>query len=150
MKVVFLQDVPSLARAGEIKMVADGYARNFLIPRKLASLATKGAIQNIESRVAAGVRREAQTEAELLELAEQLAGKEFVLQAKTGGAERLYGSITTADIAGEIERSTGLSIDKRKIEIDEAIRQVGSYEVTVKLAHNIMPRVKVTVTEQNT
>ncbi|MFC1873927.1 50S ribosomal protein L9 [Chloroflexota bacterium] len=150
MEVVFLQDVPSLARAGEIKKVADGYARNFLIPRKLASLATKGAIQNMEASVSAGVRREVQTEAELLELAEQLAGKEFVLQAKTGGSDRLYGSITTADIAGEIERSTGLSIDKRKIEIGEAIRQVGSHEVTVRLAQNITPKVTITVTEQNT
>ncbi len=150
MKVIFLQDVPHLARAGEIKEVADGYGRNFLIPRKLALLASQEARQSLEVKLAIEARHQAQTEAELLELAEQLAGKEFIVQAKTGGAERLYGSVTAADIASEIEKATGLSGDKRKVELDESIRQVGSYEVTIRLAQNIMPKITVKVTEQAT
>ena len=150
MKVIFLRDVPHLARAGEMKEVADGYGRNFLIPRKLALLASQEARQSLEVKLAIEARHQAQTEAELLELAKQLAGKEFIIPAKTGGAERLYGSVTAADIASEIENATGLSVDKRKVELDESIRQVGSYEVTIRLAQNIMPKITVKVTEQAT
>ena len=148
MKVVFLQDVPDLARAGEIKEVADGYGRNFLIPRKLALLAKPETVRNMEVKLAVGVRHQAQTETELLELANQLAGKEFIVRARTGGTERLYGSITTDDIANEIENATGLMVDKRKIEIAEPIRHVGSYEVTIRLAQNIIAQLTVTVIEQ--
>jgi len=148
MKVVFLQDVPSVARAGEIKEVADGYGRNFLIPRELALLATSEVINNVEAKLETMARSQAQTEAELVEMANQLDGKEVVLEARSGGKERLYGSITTADIATGLESATGFAVDKRKIEVEESIRQIGSYEVTIRLGKDIAPKIKVTVTEK--
>jgi len=146
MRVVFLQDVANVARAGEIKEVANGYARNFLIPRKLALLAKPQAIR----QVATGDRVKAQVNAELVALASQIEGKEVILKAKAGAKDRLYGSITTADIVSELSNTTGLAIDKRKIELDEPIRQLGSYEVTVRLAKNILPKIRVTVAEEET
>ena len=149
MKVVFLQDVPNVARAGEIKEVADGYGRNFLIPRKLALLARAESINAMGAKLESHARSQAQTEAELVEMASQLEGREVFLEARSGGKDRLYGSITTSDIAAELEQTTGLVVDKRKIELDESIRQIGSYEVNIRLAKDIVPRIKVTVTEKN-
>jgi large subunit ribosomal protein L9 len=145
MKVIFLQDVPNVAQAGEIKEVADGYGRNFLIPRKLASLAHPQAVSQAETKAQ---KMEARLTAELKELASQLEGKEVSLKAKAGAKERLYGSITSADIAAELNNSTGLDIDKRKIELDEPIRQLGSYEIAIRLGKDIVPKIKVTVTEE--
>ena len=148
MKVIFLRDVPNVAKAGEMKEVANGYGRNFLIPRKLALLATSGAINAVGAQLEVQARSQAQTEDELLELASQLDGREVILEARTGSKDRLYGSITVADIAAEVENSTGLSIDKRKIELDETIRQVGSYEVAIRLTKEIVPKIMVTVKEK--
>ena len=148
MKVIFLQDVPNVARAGEVREVADGYARNFLIPRKLALLARADAVKTVGAQIKAQSRGQAQTEEELLELAGHLDGREVILQARTGAKDRLYGSITVADIAAELESATGLAVDKRKIELDEPIRQVGSYEVAIRLAKDIVPKIRVTVSEK--
>jgi len=139
MKVIFLQDVPHVAQAGEVKEVADGYGRNFLIPQKLAALANPQAISQAETR--AQKMEEVRLNAELMELASQLEGKELSLKARAGAKDRLYGSITSADIAAELNNTTGLAIDKRKIELDEPIRRLGSYE-------NIVPKIRVTVTEE--
>jgi large subunit ribosomal protein L9 len=146
MRVVFLQDVPNVAKAGEIKEVANGYGRNFLIPKKLASLAKHQAISQTETKD----KMKAQLNAELMALARQLEGKEVILKAKAGAKDRLYGSITSADIASELNNTTGLAIDKRKIELDEPIRQLGGYEVTIRLAKDILPKIKVTVAEEET
>ena len=146
MKVIFLDDVPTVARAGEIKEVADGYGRNFLIPKKLALLATPQAISQAETRD----KTKAGTNTELIELARQLDGKEVSLKAKAGAKDRLYGSITSTDIASELSNTVGLAIDKRKIELDEPIRQLGSYEVAIRLAKDIVPKIRVTVTEEET
>jgi large subunit ribosomal protein L9 len=148
MKVIFLEDVPKVAKAGDTKEVADGYGRNFLIPRKLAIPATPVAVSSWKTQLERKGHTQAQTEAELQELASKLEGKEVVLSALTGGKERLYGSVTSADIATELERTTGLVVDKRKIELPESIRQVGSYEIVIRLGKDIMPKVKVTVTEK--
>jgi len=149
MKVIFLQDVPNVARAGEVKEVATGYGRNFLIPRKLALLARSEAILTMGVQLEAKARIQAQTEAELVEIANSIDGREVFLEARSGGKEKLYGSITAADIATELEKTTGLSVDKRKIELDESIRQIGSYEISIKLAKDITPKIKVTVTERS-
>ncbi len=146
MKVVFLQDVPNVAKAGEIKEVAAGFGRNFLIPKKLAALASPQATAQIETRDYTKVK----INAELVELAEQLEGKEVSLKARAGAKDRIYGSITSANIASELESTTGLVIDKRKIELDEPIRQLGSYEVAIRLAKDILPKIRVTVTEETT
>ncbi len=146
MKVVFLKDVPRVAKAGEIKEVASGYGRNFLIPRELAMLASSQAISLAEAQRRVKARQQAESEAELVELARELEGKEITLEARVGAQEHLYGSITNADIAAELESSAGLVVDKRKIELAEPIRELGSYEVAVRLAKEIVPKIKVTVT----
>ncbi len=148
MKVIFLQDVPNVARAGEMKEVANGYGRNFLIPRKLALLAKSEVINTVGAQLGVKARSQVQTEAELLELADHLNGREVILQARTGAKDRLYGSITAADIATELESITGFAVDKRRIELDESIRQVGSYEIAIRLAKDIVPKIRVTVSEK--
>jgi len=148
MKVVFLEDVPNVAEVGEMKEVADGYGRNFLIPKKLAILADSQAASIIEAQLKKKARLQAETEAEMGELAQQLEGKEIVLKARAGAKDRLYGSITTADIAEELSKSAGLVVDKRKIELEESVREIGSYEVAIRLTKDIIPRIKLTVMEE--
>ncbi len=144
MKVVFLQDVPDVAHAGETKEIADGYGRNYLIPRKLAVLADKAASKALEKQK----KINAKIATEQSEVARQLEGKEFTLKVQTGEQGKLYGSVTHADIAEEIQNSAGITLDKRKIEIDEPIKQLGSQEVTVKLARDITAKIMVTVVEK--
>lgn len=144
MKVIFLESVPRVAKSGEIKDVADGYARNYLLPRKLAVIAGPQAMKLVEIQLKKKARVQAETEAEMKELARQLESKEVVLKAKAGADEKLYGSVTSADIAEELAKA-GLNIDKRKIELAEPIHQLGSYEIEVKLTGEIVPKIKVTV-----
>lgn len=148
MKVAFLEDVANVAKAGQVKEVADGYARNFLIPQKLATLAGPGVASTIEAQHRAQTKKQGQQEAELVRMARRLNGQEITLEAKAGAKDRLYGRVTSADIASQLERATGLAIDKRKVELTEAIRQLGSYEVTIRLGKDITPKIKVTVTEK--
>jgi len=145
MKVVFLEDVPKVAKAGETRDVADGYARNFLLPRKLAVLLDAQTARTLEAQLRKRVHLKAQTETEIAELGKELEGKEIVLKAKAGAEGRLYGSVTSADIAKELTQSLGKEIDKRKIELVEPVRQLGSYEVVVRLSKDILPKIKVTV-----
>jgi large subunit ribosomal protein L9 len=148
MKVVFLEDVPSVGRAGDIKEVADGYGRNYLIPKRLAVLADAGATHLIEVQKKRRARLEAQTEEEMKELAGKLEGRDVVLEARAGAKDRLYGSITNADIAEELGRNSGLEIDKRKFELEEPIRETGSYEIPVRLTKDIVPKIKLVVREE--
>ncbi len=148
MKVVFLEDVPDVAETGEIKEVAAGYARNFLIPKKLAIMADARATHIVEVQLKKKARLQAETEAEMRELAKQLEGQKIALKARAGAKERLYGSITNADIAEELSKSAGLVVDKRKIELDEPIREVGSYEIAIRLTKDIIPKIKLTVKEE--
>ena len=150
MRVVFLQDVPDIAKTGEIKEVADGYARNFLFPKELALLASSSAASTVETKVKAKAKEQGKLRTQLIEIADKLEGKEITLKAQVGANERLYGSITSADIAAELESTAGLAIDKKKIELPEAIRQLGSYEVTVRLAQDITPKINVTVQAKET
>lgn len=148
MKVVFIEDVPNVAEVGEIKDVADGYGRNYLIPRKLAVLADARATQIVETRKKRKARIEAETEAEMRELAKQLEGLDIVIKAKAGTKDRLYGSITNADIAEEVNKSAGLEIDKRKIELEKPIHEIGSYDIPIRLTKDIIPKVKLSVIEE--
>ena len=146
MRVIFLEDVPNVARAGEIKEVANGYGRNFLIPKKLALLANSPATSQLE--VQPKLTAQDQTEDELVKLANQLEGREITLKARVGAKDRLYGSVTNADIVAELQNIAGVAVDKRKVELVEPIRQLGSYEVAIRLARDIVPRIKVTVTAE--
>jgi len=142
MRVIFLKDVPNVARAGEIKEVADGYGRNFLIPKELAVLVNLQAISQVKAKHKATV----ETEDELINLAKELEGREIILKARVGDQDRLYGSVTNVDIATELQNATGVTIDKRKIELAEPIHQLGSHEVAIRLGKDITPIIKVTVT----
>jgi len=147
-KVVFLEDVANKGKAGETREIADGYARNFLIPRKLAVLANSQSANIVAAQLKKLAHRRAQTEAEMAELAKQLEGHEIILKAKSGEKEKLYGSITSTDVADELLRSTGLTIDKRKIELEEPIRELGSYEITIKLTADVVPKIKLIVVKE--
>ena len=148
MKVIFLEDVPRVAQAGEMKEVADGYARNFLLPKKLAVLADARTTHVVEAQLKRKARLQAETEAEMKELAKQLEGREIVLKGRAGAEDRLYGSITNADIVEELRKSAGVAVDKRKIELDNPIREVGSYEIAIRLTKDIIPKIKLTVIEE--
>jgi len=148
MRVVFLQDVPNVAKAGEVKEIADGYGRNFLIPRKLALLADSAAMAMAEKQLKVEAQYQAEADAEVMKLAHRLEGREVILKARVGAKDRLYGSITSADIASELQNSTRLVVDKRKIELAEPIRRLGSYEVAIKLAKDVIPKVRVIITAE--
>lgn len=148
MKVVFIEDVPEVAEAGEIKEVADGYGRNYLIPKRLAVLADAQATQIVETQKKRKARIAAETEAEMRELANKIEGLDIVIKAKAGAKDRLYGSITNADIAEELNKSAGLVIDKRIIELEKPIQEIGNYEVPIRLTKDIIPRIKLSVIEE--
>ncbi|MEE9583073.1 MAG: 50S ribosomal protein L9, partial [Dehalococcoidales bacterium] len=145
---VFLEDVPNIAKAGDVKEVASGYGRNFLIPRKLAVLVNPGAASQLEAQRRAQAKKQSQVEAEITQMASQLEGKEVILKAKVGAKDRLFGSITSADIAAELEKTSGVIVDRRKIELDEPIRRLGSFSLAIRLANELMPKIKVTVVEE--
>jgi large subunit ribosomal protein L9 len=140
-----MEDVPNVGKAGQIKDVADGYGKNYLLPHKLAMPARAGDIKNVEAQIKARARVAANTEAEMKALAGELENKEIIIKAKVGQQDRLYGSITSADIAAGLESSLKAIVDKRKIELAEPIRTVGSYEVPIKLGKDITTKIKVTV-----
>jgi large subunit ribosomal protein L9 len=148
MKVVFMEDVPNVGKAGQIKDVADGYGKNFLIPHKLAMPAKAGDIKNVEAQIKARARVAAKTDAEMKALAAELEGKEINIKAKVGQQGRLYGSITSADIVVGLESALKVTVDKRKIELAEPIRSAGTYEVPIKLGKDISTKIKVTVVSE--
>ncbi|MER3399343.1 MAG: 50S ribosomal protein L9 [Chloroflexota bacterium] len=148
MKVYFLQDVPGVARAGEIKDVAEGYARNYLIPRRLAVVATEAVIEQVKARQAAEARRAAREAEELRELAARLEGLTVTVKVRAGKEGRLYGSVTAADIAEAIAAQVGRPVDRRRVELAEPIRKTGEYRVVVRLGRDLAPRVNVAVVGQ--
>ena len=145
MKVIFMEDVPNVGKAGQIKDVADGYGSNYLIPHKLAVAAKPGDIKNVEAQIKARARVAAKTEAEMKALADELENKEITIKAKVGQQDRLYGSITSADVAAGLASAFKVNVDKKKIELSEPIRNIGSYDVTIKLGKDIAAKIKVTV-----
>jgi len=148
MKIVLLEDVPGRGKAGEIKEVSKGYAKNFLLPRGLALVATSTVIKQVESRLEREKLEGSIDREKLVELAQQIEGREIRLKARMGAGERLFGSITTANVAEELSRAIGSVIDKRKIDIEKPFRQTGSYEVAVKLASDIKPKITVVIEEE--
>lgn len=146
MKVIFLNDAPK-GKKGEIKDVADGYARNFLIPKGLALPATSAAIKLAQIRSEEKAQRQAREREELNRIIEELEGKELHFKAKAGAKGRLHGAITSAYIAGELAKLTGFEIDKKKIELEEPLHHLGSYEVVISLAKGLGAHVRVVIEE---
>ncbi|HEX7475732.1 MAG TPA: 50S ribosomal protein L9 [Dehalococcoidales bacterium] len=143
MKVVFLEDVPNVAKAGDVKTVADGYGRNYLLPKKLAVVSKPGA----ETAIKAQIEARAETE-QMKKLAAEIDGKELVFPVKAGAKERIHGSITAANIATQLQEVSGQAIDKRKIGLEEPIKALGSYDITIKLFKGIEPKIKVNVVKK--
>jgi large subunit ribosomal protein L9 len=146
MKVVLRKDVPTLGKAGELKEVADGYGANYLIPRGLASPASKTAVRNVEAKQAASARRQTRETEEHRELADRIGATSVTVKARTGEQGRLYGSVTSADIAEALAKALGNSeLDKRTIDLDEPIRHLGEYKVKVHVAPQLTATLTVVV-----
>ena len=144
MKVLLVKDVYKLGRAGDIKKVADGFGRNFLIPQGLAVLATAGALKQIEKiRSTAEVRRTEQN-SELKDLAKHINGITVVFSAKAGETGKLYGSITTQDVATAIQEKTRYEVKKQQVDM-QPIRTLGEFTAHVRLTMDLVPEVKIIV-----
>ena len=133
MKVLLTEDIPSLGLAGEVHTVARGYARNYLLPRREAILATKGALKQAEDIRQAAIRKRAQERSNADAQAEVLGGQQLLFNVRAGDNDRLYGSITTSDIAERIEETVEFEVDRRRILLNQPIRELGLYDVTIRL-----------------
>ena len=133
MKVILIQDVKALGKKGDVKEVAEGYGRNFLLPRGLAKEATNANIAALERENTRRAEKEAADLAEAKRIAAELKGRRIEMEVKCGDAGRLFGSITNNDIAEFISREIGIDLDKRRIEVAESVKLVGDYPVVVKL-----------------
>lgn len=150
MKVLLKRDVTKLGKAGTVKNVADGYGRNYLIPQGLATLATPGALKQAETLAKAEQKRQAALASEASSLAEQLAQITLSFKMRAGEAGKLYGSVTSQNIVDEVKRLAGLDVDKRKIELREPIRALGTHKVAVRLASELAPEITVNVVREDT
>ncbi|WP_313892718.1 50S ribosomal protein L9 [Psychrobacillus sp.] len=148
MKVVFLKDVKGKGKKGEIKNVADGYAHNFLLKNNLAVEANQAAISALEGQKKKSEKEAAEELAEAKKLKETLEKLTVELKAKSGNDGRLFGSITTKQIAAQLEKVSGIKLDKRKMDLEDAIRALGYTDVPVKLHQEVMATLKVHVTEE--
>ncbi|MDE0198353.1 MAG: 50S ribosomal protein L9 [Caldilineaceae bacterium] len=133
MKVLLTEDIPSLGLAGEVHTVARGYARNYLLPRREAILATKGALKQAEDIRQAAIRKRAQERSNADAQAEVLSGQQLLFNVRAGENDRLYGSITTSDIATRLEETVEFEVDRRRIALNQPIRELGLYDVTIRL-----------------
>jgi large subunit ribosomal protein L9 len=146
-KVILRQDIPSLGRAGEVKEVKEGYARNYLFPRKLAEELTAGRLQEVRKHSEKATMKQQRERASAAAAAEKLAGVTLTLKARSGDKGRLFGSITAADIALALQQR-GIQVDKRKIEMVQPIKALGSHRVTVKLHSQVAPVLDIIVAEE--
>jgi large subunit ribosomal protein L9 len=146
MKVVLTQDVKGTGKAGETRDVADGYARHFLIPRKLAQPATRGAEAQVQRQKSTEVQREQRELGEAKELAKKLEAAQVVLKLRSGKDGKLFGAVTNADVASALKQQHGITLDRRKIEFDEPVRAMGPASAHVKLHHEVVARIPLMVT----
>ncbi len=145
MKVILKQDVPNLGKRGDVHEVADGYARNYLIPRGMAVRATPGALKDFQHRQEVQARKHERMKKRSEALARRLTSHTITFEVKTGETGQLYGSITNADIAEALEEQVGVEIDRRDIPLSEPIREVGEHFVPVRLMEDIEPQIRVVV-----
>ena len=143
MKVILLQDVPGLGKPGDVKDVANGYARNYLLPRQLVTAATSSELARLRERVAAAQRRVQKQQATNEVLAERLAAVTLTFAVRVGQGRRLYGSVTNQNIVDALQEQEGLSIDRRMIQLRDPLRQLGDFEVGIRIAPGVEPKVKV-------
>ena len=146
MKVILLQDVKGKGKKGQMLEVSDGYARNFMLPKKMAIEATPDAINTMKMNDKATQERIAREKAEALEISKKLRAMTLTVTAKGGGQGRLFGAVTNAEIAAALEKA-GIKLDKRKIVLNENIKNVGTYTVTCKLGYEISAPLTVKIEE---
>ena len=147
MKVILLQDVKGKGKKGQMIEVSDGYARNFMLPRKLAQEATADAINTMRMNDKATAERIAREKAEALEVSKKLRELTLVVKAKGGGQGRLFGAVTNTEVAAALEKQSGIKLDKRKIVLNETIKNVGTYTATCKLGYEITAPLTVKIEE---
>jgi large subunit ribosomal protein L9 len=148
MEVILREHVDNVGRRGEVVKVADGYARNYLLPRKLALLVTDGNRRHIEREREKFDVKESEERKVAEAIAERLTGVEIEIGRKVGETQALYGSVTSGDIA-EALNSRGFEIDRRKLQLNDPIKKLGEYEVPVKLTRDVIARIKVRVIAEN-
>lgn len=146
MIVILTKDVKGTGKAGEVVKVSDGYARNMLLPKGLAKEATEGNVRNLEKQKALAAEKKAEQKAAALEQAKAIEGMTVVIKSKGGETGKLFGSITSKDIAEALLKQENIKIDKKKIELPSPIKQTGDTEVNVKLFPEVSATLKVTVT----
>ena len=147
MKVILLQDVRGKGKKGQMLEVSDGYARNYMLPRKIAIEATADAVNTMRMNDKATQERIAKEKAEAMEVSKKLREMTIVVNDKGGGNGRLFGSVTNQEIADALKAKTGIALDKRKIVITDAIKNVGTYTVTCKLGYEITAPLTVKIEE---
>ena len=147
MKVIFLQDVNGKGKKGQMAEISDGYARNYLLPKKLAMEATPDAINTMRMNDKAAAEKAAKDRAEALEISKKLREMTVVVTAKGGGAGKLFGSVTNQEIADALKAQSGIVIDKRKIVLSDTIKTVGTYTVQCKLGYEIVAPLTVKIQE---
>lgn len=145
MKVLLIKDVPELGTAGEVYAVAGGYARNYLMPRRMAVLATKGALKQAEEIKQAALRTRARERANAEAQAEMIKGKKLLFTANAGDNNRLYGSVTAAEIAERLAEACGFEVDRRRIELEHPIRELGVFDLSIRLMPEVHSTFKVGV-----
>ncbi|MCK9857571.1 MULTISPECIES: 50S ribosomal protein L9 [Paenibacillus] len=148
MKVIFLKDVKGQGKKGDVKELSEGYVRNFLLPQGLAKLASDGNLKTLEVQNASEEKRKAKEKADAVELGKKLEELKVVIKAKAGEGGRLFGAITSKQIAEALAAQAGVKIDKRKIELEDAIRTLGVTQVPVKLHVDVKSKLNVQVTEE--
>lgn len=148
MKVLLTRDVTKLGKAGTVKTVADGYARNYLLAQGLAVLATAGAVKQADSLAKSEQKRQSLLAADASSLAEQLQAVTLTFHMRAGEEGKLYGSVTSANIVDELKRTTGLDIDRHKLELREPLRSLGAHKVAVRLASELAPEITVNVARE--
>ena len=145
MKVILLSDVKTLGKRGDVATVADGYANNFLLPRKLATAATPGAVKQLEQQLNAKKRRQAEEVANAQDVAAKLEELTLEIAAKAGGNGRLFGTVTNANVADAIEAALHVAIDRHKIEMKDGIKALGTYPIEVRLGNNVVAKSNIRV-----
>ncbi|OMD37566.1 50S ribosomal protein L9 [Paenibacillus odorifer] len=148
MKVIFIKDVKGQGKKGQVKEVSEGYASNFLLPRGLVRPATEGNVKTLENQAAAEQRRKDNEKEEAQQLGKKIDELTLTMKAKAGEGGRLFGAITSKQIAETLASTQGISIDKRKIELGEPIRHLGVSQVSIKLHTEVKATLKVQVTEE--
>lgn len=147
MKVILLQDVKGKGKKGQMLDISDGYARNYLLPRKLAVEATADAMNTKKMNDKAAAEKAAKERAEAVEISKKLRELTLTVTAKGGGSGKLFGSVTNQEIADALKENTGIALDKRKIVISDPIKNVGTYTVQCKLGYEIVTPLTVKIEE---